>query len=53
MDIAKFVQKLNEMGEDVSEADFSVPEVSPDEKVNAQLLYTAIMTGTLLEEEGE
>ena len=33
--------------------DFFPPEVNPDEKRDAQILFTAIMTDTLLEEDEE
>ena len=38
---------------DLTEADFEKPEVSREEHTEAQALYTAIMTDTLLEEDVE
>lgn len=36
---------------DITQADFERPEVTREERTEAQALYTAIMTDTLIEEE--
>lgn len=44
----KMVEKLG-----LSSEDFEKPTVTEQDKIMAQVLYTAAMTGTLIGEEGE
>ena len=44
----KMMKKLG-----LSQEDFEKPTVTEQDKIMAQVLYTAAMTGTLLGEEGE
>lgn len=51
-DISKFVEKYGQMYS-VTEADFKKPKITQADRTEAQAIWTALVTDTLLPEETE